>query len=614
VTERRKTEEALRNSEQRYRLLAENVSDVIWVTDMNLRPTYFSPSVTRLLGRTVEEAMAGSMETALTPHSIETASQLFADAVAREKEKTRAASGVPTVELEFKRKDGSTVWADTTVSFVRDSDGHPTAILGVLHDITKRKMAEEALKASEQRFKTIFEESPIASTVHDSVGRLTDMNRASLGLYGLSSPGEAKGPALFDDPGLPDSAKQALRCGKVWRYEGPFDFDRAVKAGLYNTTKSGRAWLRLVMAALGRNQSGEPSGYVCLTEDITERRRMEEALRTSEERFRNLVETTTDWVWEVNAAGICTFSSHRIRDILGYEPEEVVGKTPTDFLPADEVSRLTSLLAPPVVQPERAALFDVAFLHKDGRRVVVETSAVPFFNADGAVVGYRGIARDITEREDMKRQLQQGLRKLEGTMDRTIQAISQIVETRDCFTAGHQRRTSQLSCAIAQGMGLPAEQVQVVRIAALLHDLGKIAVPTEVLSKPGRLSEIEFSMIKTHCQVGYDILKTVDFPWPIADIVRQHHERLDGSGYPYGLRDKDIVLEARILGVADVVEAMTSHRPYRPALGIEKALEEISRNSGRLYDADTVQACLELFNVKGFAFENTGLSSEWPAV
>jgi putative nucleotidyltransferase with HDIG domain len=207
----------------------------------------------------------------------------------------------------------------------------------------------------------------------------------------------------------------------------------------------------------------------------------------------------------------------------------------------------------------------------------------------------------------MRHQLEQSLQRLEGTMERTIQAISLIVETRDCFTAGHQRRTSQLSCAIAQEMGLPTEQIQVVRIAALLHDVGKIAVPTEVLSKPGQLSEIEFSMIKTHCQVGYDILKTVDFPWPIADIVHQHHERLDGSGYPCGIRDRDIALEARILGVADVVEAMTSHRPYRPALGIDKALEEISLNSGRLYDADVVHACLELFNDKGSAFENDGL-------
>jgi putative nucleotidyltransferase with HDIG domain len=177
------------------------------------------------------------------------------------------------------------------------------------------------------------------------------------------------------------------------------------------------------------------------------------------------------------------------------------------------------------------------------------------------------------------------------------------VERRDPYTAGHQHRVANLAAAIANEIGLSEEQIDGVRMASVIHDLGKIHVPAEILSRPGRLTENEFSIIKTHPQTGYDILKTEEFPWPVAQIVLQHHERMDGSGYPSSLSGEEILLEARILAVADVVEAMASHRPYRPALGIDKALEEISKNKGVLYDAKVADACLRLFTEKGFKFE-----------
>jgi putative two-component system response regulator len=179
-----------------------------------------------------------------------------------------------------------------------------------------------------------------------------------------------------------------------------------------------------------------------------------------------------------------------------------------------------------------------------------------------------------------------------------IQVISLIIETRDPYTAGHQRGVADLARAIARLMGLPPERLEGIRLAALVHDLGKISIPAEILAKPFRLTEAEMSMIRIHPQSGYEILKKVEFPWPIAQIVLQHHERLDGSGYPQGLRGPDILLEAKILGVADVVDAMCSHRPYRPAIGIDKALDEISQNRGILYDPEVVDACLKYFHEK----------------
>ncbi|HCX90505.1 MAG TPA: PAS sensor protein, partial [Deltaproteobacteria bacterium] len=184
-----------------------------------------------------------------------------------------------------------------------------------------------------------------------------------------------------------------------------------------------------------------------------------------------------------------------------------------------------------------------------------------------------------------------------------IQVLASIIEMRDPYTASHQKRVADLAHALAIEMGLSKGEIDGVHMAASIHDIGKISVPTETLSKPSRLTENEFNIIKEHPQVACDILKWIEFPWPVVQIVLQHHERSDGSGYPQKLSAEEIVLEARVLGVADVVEAMASHRPYRPALGIDKALEEISKNRGVLYDTRVVDACLKLFHEKGFKFK-----------
>ncbi|MCL5025759.1 MAG: HD domain-containing protein [Chloroflexi bacterium] len=213
---------------------------------------------------------------------------------------------------------------------------------------------------------------------------------------------------------------------------------------------------------------------------------------------------------------------------------------------------------------------------------------------------------DIAERQraeealkNSEQELKQSLEKLQATTEETIHAIALIVEMRDPYTSGHQRRVARLATAIAREMGFPKDRVAGIEMAADIHDVGKIYVPAEFLSKPSRLTETEFGLIKVHCRIGHDILKTIAFPWPIADIVLQHHERMDGSGYPSGLKGEDILIEARIMGVADVVEAMASHRPYRPAMGVDKALEELSKNVGVLYDPDVACACAKVFTKIG---------------
>lgn len=201
-------------------------------------------------------------------------------------------------------------------------------------------------------------------------------------------------------------------------------------------------------------------------------------------------------------------------------------------------------------------------------------------------------------------QLQLNLDKFQRAMEGIVQAISVAVEMRDPYTAGHQQRVADLSCAIARQMGIHQDDIYGLRMASVIHDLGKITVPAGILSKPGRLSKLEYELIKSHVQAGYDILKRIEFPWPIADIILQHHERLDGSGYPQGLKNDQIMLPARILAIADVFETIASHRPYRPALGLQPAIDELSANRGKLYDTQAVDVCLELVRTGEFVFKS----------
>ena len=241
---------------------------------------------------------------------------------------------------------------------------------------------------------------------------------------------------------------------------------------------------------------------------------------------------------------------------------------------------------------------------------IVEIGASDFIQKpvgiDELLVRIKRVVRErtiLSERDKAETNLQQSLEMLQRALEGIIHTVAVTVETRDPYTAGHQKRVASLACAIAQQMGLGDHVVDGIRMAGVIHDHGKISVPAEILSKPGALTRLEFGIIKTHPQIGYDILKTIEFPWPVDRMILQHHERMDGSGYPQGLKKDRILLEARIIAVADVLEAMAYHRPYRPALGIEKALDEIKKNSGVAYDPEVVAACLAIFEKGGFEFE-----------
>ena len=299
--------------------------------------------------------------------------------------------------------------------------------------------------------------------------------------------------------------------------------------------------------------------------------------------------------------GKCAYVNPLFQELTGYTEEELLGIYFFNIVHAEDREVVRRKVTVSLKQQQSPTLHEYRFIKKNSD-VIWVLSKVTFTEYKGkrAVIGS---FMDITDHKQMEEtEIKQNLQRLQRAIKGSIRAMALIVESRDPYTAGHQRRVNILACAIAKEMGLPESQIDGIRMAAAIHDIGKIGVPAEILSKPGKLTENEFNLIKTHPQVGYNILKEIEFPWPIAQTVLQHHERMDGSGYLAGLSSKGILLEAKILGVADVVEAMASHRPYRPALGIGKALEEILQNSGVLYDPDVVDACLRLFSEKGFKF------------
>lgn len=313
-----------------------------------------------------------------------------------------------------------------------------------------------------------------------------------------------------------------------------------------------------------------------------ERKRVAKELEENKARLQSIINNNADGIIIVDHNGIVRFANPAVETIFICKKEELVGE----------------LFGFPLVSHETTELDIIGKGDKPG---VVEMR-IAEIEWEGKTA-YLASLRDITEHKQIQYDLQMNFEKSQRILEEMVNSLASASGKRDLYTAGHQQRVTRLAIAIAEQMNLSKEQIQGIRIAGLLHDIGKISVPAEILSKPTRLTDAEFEIVKAHSRVGYDILKSIEFPWPVAEIVFQHHERLDGSGYPRGLKDGEILQETKILMVADVVEAMSSHRPYRAARGMEITLEEITKNRGIFYDTQVVDVCLMLIKEKGFRFE-----------
>jgi PAS domain S-box-containing protein/putative nucleotidyltransferase with HDIG domain len=362
-------------------------------------------------------------------------------------------------------------------------------------------------------------------------------------------------------------------------------------------------------------------------------------LRQSEEKYRTILENIEDGYYEVDFDGNFTFLNDSMCLLFGYSQEEMMGMNNRQYTDKENAKKLFQAFNKVYKTGNSTNEFALQIIRKDGTKRFLESSISLQKDSSGKPSGFRGVTHDATEskqaeealqkahdnlesqvtlrtaelskanellqadiveRRKAEVELQQTLDSLRKSVGATIQVMVSAVEMRDPYTAGHQIRTADLARAIATEMGLPKDKIDGIRMAGSIHDIGKLSIPAEILSKPTKLTDIEFNLIKDHSQSGYEMLKNVESPWPLAQIVYQHHERMNGSGYPRNLKGDEILIEARIMAVADVVEAMASDRPYRPGLGIDAALAEIERNKGTHYDNTVADACLRLFREKGY--------------
>ena len=589
IIEGKQVKTELKKSEKEYKDLVEETPIGIANIGVTGKITYINKRLEKISGYSREEIVGKNVfKLGIFPD------EMLKILRERLKARLRGGSVRRRREINFRCKNGKWIWIEITAKLIKK-----WRILSnfriTVQDITERKKAEEELKDSEERLKILFDYAPDAYYISDIKGKFIDGNKAAERLIGYKREEligksflKIKLLSLVDIP----KAIKVFAKNIMGQPTGPDEFTLNRKDNSKVTVEISAYPVKIKGRTL----------VLCIARDITERKKAEEALRQSQQEFANIFHNNPEALIYLDDKDTVLEINSRFSELFGYNLKEIKGKDinsgiihPPDKI--EEVKRLTKKAIKGYIN------YDTIRKKKDGTLFPVSISGSSVL-IDGKTKGRIILYQDITQRKQAEQKIKQGYEKLQRTMEATIYTISKIIETRDPYTAGHQNTVSQLAVAIAQEMKLPEDKIEGIRIAALVHDIGKINIPAEILSKPSKLNDMEFSLIKNHPKIGYDILRKIDFSWPVAKIVLQHHEKIDGSGYPQGLKGEKILLEAKIIGVADVVEAMSSHRPYRPALGIDKALEEISQNKGILYDPEVVDTCIRLFKEKGFKFES----------
>ena len=589
ITERKQAEKALTESEEKFRITLKNSPIVVWNQDKDLRYTWiynpnpgFKPEET--LGKTDKELLPAD----------------DAEKLMHIKRKVLE-SGIGVREETKTTINGDDYYYDLTVEPLLDSNNIIIGITCAAVDITSQKKTEQELVVSEEKYHNLFENTGTATMVLEEDMTISMINSQAEKLIGYSKE-ESENKMKWTDFIIPQDLERMKKYHIARRKDGEkppteYEFRMMDKKGKVKD-----------IFVKGRTIPNTKKSIACLT-DITKRKQAEEKLKKQTHDLNERIK-------ELN----CFFKLSKIMEKMGQSLEEIL-QAIISLLPSswqypeitcariilDEKECKTDNFKETIwkqsadikIQEKTVGRLEIYYLEE--RKMMDEG---PFQKEEGKLISATAERLgNLIEGKQSEIKLQQSYQKLKNALDASIETMSKIIEVKDPYTAGHQQKVSQLTTAIAKELNFSPDKVEGIRIASLIHDIGKISVPTEILSKTTTLSDIEFSLIKGHSQAGSDILKAIDFSYPVAQIVLQHHERLDGTGYPNNLKGDEILLEAKIIGVADVVGAMLSQRPYRSAHSMEEVLEEISKNKGILYDPKIVDVCIKLFKEKGFKFK-----------
>ncbi|TEU03453.1 MAG: PAS domain S-box protein, partial [Candidatus Aminicenantes bacterium] len=520
VTKRKLAEKALHESEERYKTLVQTSPDAVTVTDLEGNITYVSEQTLHIHGfKNTKELIGKNTLVLIAPDEHERAMKNLS--------KTLKVGYIKDVEYTLLKKDGTSFIGALNCAVIKDAEGQPKMFIATTRDITERERAKEKIKESEERYKDLVEKAGVAILIDDKEGNVQYCNRKYADMFGYSL--EEIGSKPIFSIVHPDDVERVRKFhkGRIQGKKVPSEYE------CKGITKDGNiVYMEIHADALQDN--GDIIGTRSYIWDITERKKVEEAVQASEEKFRTLFDSAADAIFIHDLDGNILEVNEVACERLGYKKEKILNMTLAD------IDRPKQAVGTPKrieeLYQRGHIFFETAHENKDGTVIPIELSS--------RIIDYEGkpvalsIARDITERKLAEEERKQSFERLRQSLEETINALATAVEMRDPYTAGHQHRVTSLATAIAEEMGLSKEKIEGIRMAGVIHDVGKIRVPAEILSWPGQLTEIDFNLIKTHPQVGYDILKRIELPHQVTKIMLQHHERMDGSGYPEGLKGK----------------------------------------------------------------------------
>ena len=488
------------------------------------------------------------------------------------------------------------IWVRSNKMPYKDVNGKVIGIIGILSDITDQKQRNEDIRNSEEKFRGVAERS-----------------------FDIIITADEKGVCSYVSPSIERvlGYKPEEMISKHFQILFPENMNKKVE-GICNTLIQGKEIeginLKIIRKDRGKaivEVNGSPIikddeivGIQIHLRNITERKLEEEMIEKEKNKLQKYIDVAGIILKIIDKDGKVSLINKRGCEALGYTEEEILGKNWIDnFVPEGLQNKMNDILAKlRSNQTVSYEYFENPVLTQSGEERIISWYNTVLKDEKGKFQGILSSGEDVTVKSKLERELQQNYQNLQKIMEDTVYTMAKVVEKKDPYSAGHQKKVSQLATAIAKEMKLPKDKIEGLRVASLVHDIGKIGMPIEILSKPSGLTELGNDLMKEHPLTGHDILKEIDFPWPVAEIVLQHHEKINGSGYPNGLKGDAILIEAKILCVADVIEAMSSYRAYRPSHSIKEALKELTKNKGTLYDSMVVDACKKLFKYKGAKF------------